>query len=979
MQRNLLFLYSLLLALIPLGSVAQTATNDVLTFTTSKAVGETIQINLLYQGQLEVEGLESVPASASFVYSLSPVKLTAQTVTIKGQLSRLAIHNDQKITSLSAPNHATLEELYCVNNPSLTSLNLSGCNKLKYISIPGTGLKGTHLTQFIGSLPKVKEGKLNFYRADQKTDHAYWTIQDIRDANAKGWHVSTTVGHDNVELYPDEITLGVDPAVSETLSLWIIGEHENIPLISNIEGNPVIESGDKFTPYTVTQKSVVIGGNVKLFKVEWSNNITSINLGKNRSLTHLVCTKGKVKELGLSECSSLNLVECYGNGMRGEATTRLMSTLPDRTSAQEPGKIYFVDEASSEAQKNSYSDTDIFLAKSRGWVVYRRLSSGALEEIKPSGTSYDQITFTTDKKVGEDFFIITSPSKQPISVRGLKLLSQSESTQDKNAIVTAQDITLVGNVQSLVLADQQITAFESKDNKELRSLIIPGNKLTKLDLSTFEKLESVVCFDNLFDKEGSAFTLSHLPNRTKEETPGAITFISTAKGDLTPTYSSADIVAANALNWKVMQRDHDGKESEIVPKINVITLVTDKAVGSEVTIEAKLADGLPVKVTGLSVAEITAANAAGKFTLTAQTVTLTGDITSLSLPDGEWTKIETTADYDNLESLAYPRNKVVAPVLNTPRLSMLDCRNNGMSEAEVKALIATLPNLSNESAQMSERKGTLLIADEANDTHANVCPDEAILAAQTKNWESTVHLGGEVRGKLFTSDKNTLRFETKLPMKSKVRFTLHYAGTLLAADGLSTQDYLPESSDREQECELTATFVRLVGDVDQLNITAQQVTRLAMPGHKSIAKIDCADNAITTFDIAGCAKLLFLNMTKNGLTAELVSQLIAQLPDRSAETDKGELRLFNTFKGVGETNEITADHLKAAKAKGWRITDSKMEITEQQLATDLVLRPDSTDATVYTLEGVRLSTPVDELPEGIYIIGGKKTIISHTK
>lgn len=791
MQRNLLFLYSLLLALIPLGSVAQTATNDVLTFTTSKAVGETIQINLLYQGQLEVEGLESVPASASFVYSLSPVKLTAKTVTIKGQLSRLAIHNDQKITSLSAPNHATLEELYCVNNPSLTSLNLSGCNKLNYISIPGTGLKSQYLTQFIGSLPKVKEGKLNFYRADKKTDHAYWTIQDIRDANAKGWHVTTTVGHDNVELYPDEITLGVDPAVSETLSLWIIGEHENIPLISNIEGNPVIESGDKFTPYTVTQKSVVIGGNVKLFKVEWQKNITSINLGKNRSLTHLVCTKGKVKELGLSECSSLNLVECYGNGMRGEATTRLMSTLPDRTSAQEPGKIYFVDEASTEAQKNSYSDTDLFLAKSRGWVVYRRLSSGDLEELKPTGTSYDQITFTTAKKVGEDFFIITNPSK-PISVRGLNLLSPSESTQDKNAIVTAQDITLVGNVQSLVLPDQQITAFESKDNKELRSLIIPGNKLTKLDLSTFEKLESVVCFDNLFDKEGSAFTLSHLPNRTKEETPGAITFISTAKGDLTPTYSSADIAAANALNWKVMQRDNEGKESEIVPKVNVITLVTDKAVGSEVTIDAKLVDGRPVKVTGLSVAEITAANAAGKFTLTAQTVTLSGDVSSLSIPDGEWTKIETTADYDKLESLAYPRNKVTSPVLKTPRLSMLDCSNN-----EVKA--------------------------------------------------------------------------------------------------------------------------------------------------------------------------------------DLVSQLIAQLPDRSAETNKGELRLFNTFKGVGETNEITADHLKAAKAKGWRITDSKMEITEQQLATDLVLRPNSTDATVYTLEGIRLFTPVDELPEGIYIIGCKKVIINRTK
>ena len=126
-------------------------------------------------------------------------------------------------------------------------------------------------------------------------------------------------------------------------------------------------------------------------------------------------------------------------------------------------------------------------------------------------------------------------------------------------------------------------------------------------------------------------------------------------------------------------------------------------------------------------------------------------------------------------------------------------------------------------------------------------------------------------------------------------------------------------------------------------------------------------------------RLSLLDCSNNEVKADLVSQLIAQLPDRSAETNKGELRLFNTFKGIGETNEITAEHLKAAKAKGWRITDSKMEITEQQLATEIVLRPDSTDDTVYTLEGIRLFTPVDELPEGIYIIGGKKVIISRTK
>ena len=83
--------------------------------------------------------------------------------------------------------------------------------------------------------------------------------------------------------------------------------------------------------------------------------------------------------------------------------------------------------------------------------------------------------------------------------------------------------------------------------------------------------------------------------------------------------------------------------------------------------------------------------------------------------------------------------------------------------------------------------------------------------------------------------------------------------------------------------------------------------------------------------------------------------------------------------GEVETNEVTSDHLRAAKAKGWRITDATQEITVELLGTELVLRPQESDDTVYTLDGIRLFTPGDELPEGVYIIGGNKVIIDHTK
>ena len=112
---------------------------------------------------------------------------------------------------------------------------------------------------------------------------------------------------------------------------------------------------------------------------------------------------------------------------------------------------------------------------------------------------------------------------------------------------------------------------------------------------------------------------------------------------------------------------------------------------------------------------------------------------------------------------------------------------------------------------------------------------------------------------------------------------------------------------------------------------------------------------------------------------ETKKQMINTLPDRSNEKVKGELQLFETFKGKDETNEVTSDHLRAAKARGWRITDATQEITVELLGSELVLRPQERDNTVYTLDGIRLFTPVDELSEGIYIIGGNKVIINHTK
>lgn len=970
MKRHL-FIYPLLfLMLLPFLGNAQATGTDVLTFYTDKKVGESIKLSLKYEGTLQIDGLESVPPSKNFTYNLTDVKLTKQKVVIKGKLISFGIHNEQKVTYIYAPGHETLQEVYCVNNALFKVADFAKCSKLRNISAAGSGLKGENLTRFVQMLPKVANASLIIYRAEEgKKDPAIWTIADIATANAKGWHLQAIAKNVPSELYPDEITFTLDPSKEKKFRMWILGSYPNVPLISDIAGYPFIEQPNTFVPYTTDKESVTIGGNTSFFRLD-GRNITGISIGKNRSLEHLAISDLSIKEADFSGCEALRYVDCFGNGISGEATTRLMASLPDRRTLDKPGKIVFTKE--NPETSNGYTDQDLYLAKTRNWSVWKRNKEGSDVEITPLG-SYKQFSVTTDKKPGDSFYIdYYSPSAKDVVFGGVRLLPKAEWTNDKNAILTAQNVLFVGSIFSLVLPDQQITSIATEDYPELRSLEISGNKLERIDLSRFTELQNVGCARNPFTQEGATFTLSHLPDRSSKEEAGKIVFVADDEDAPQINITNEALLAAGKLNWKVMRRHKDGKESEIQPKEATTTLVTERAIGEKVSIHIANEDGQPVSVTGLNVSTIESGVELVEYTLTSPTVTITGSVNLLEIPNGGWTQIETSED-SPLKELVYPKNKVVAPILHTPMLEKVQCNNNGMSVEQTRNLIASLRDLKD------GQFGSLLLEDEADTEAANAYSDAEITAANAKNWKCAVKLSDHMEGEIFTSDKNVLRIDTQLPKKSKMRFTIHYSGPLLAADGIGEHEELPESSDEEQEGVLTANFVRLVGDVDYIKIAGQQITRLVMPRNKSIARVDATNNAIAIFDFSDCIKLVFLNLTKNGLKAELMTKLITQLPDRSAEADKGELRLFDTFKSKGETNEITADQVRAANAKGWRITDATQEITVELLGSELVLRPQESDDTVYTIDGIRLFTPVDELPEGIYIIGGKKVILDHSK
>ena len=103
----------------PSGVLRDGSTN-VITFTTAKAVGETVTLYMYYTGAAPtLSGLDGTPKSGTVV----TYTLTSQTVTIRGDVTRLYCNGNQ-LTTLDVSKNTALKSLGCSFN-QLTALDVS--------------------------------------------------------------------------------------------------------------------------------------------------------------------------------------------------------------------------------------------------------------------------------------------------------------------------------------------------------------------------------------------------------------------------------------------------------------------------------------------------------------------------------------------------------------------------------------------------------------------------------------------------------------------------------------------------------------------------------------------------------------------------------------------------------------------------------------------------------------------------------------
>ena len=220
-----------IIARIPMleqGSLAVTCTKDhivgngIITMTTTKAVGESIRLGYLADGDVSIEGAEGTPRPEDYVN----YTLTSQQVTLRGDITVLDC-----------------------STQLLTDIDVSQCSSLRFLFCPANEIKGKSMLQLVNSLPDrtgLESGNFIVYSdGSLGSDGNVCLKSDVAIARAKNWGVGlATVENRELKLYRYD---GEDPTKTFAVTLTQ-GDNGTISATGADDLNAVLEG----TELTIT-------------------------------------------------------------------------------------------------------------------------------------------------------------------------------------------------------------------------------------------------------------------------------------------------------------------------------------------------------------------------------------------------------------------------------------------------------------------------------------------------------------------------------------------------------------------------------------------------------------------------------------------------------------------------------------------------------------------------------------------------------
>jgi Leucine-rich repeat (LRR) protein len=453
--------------------------------------------------------------------------------------------------------------------------------------------------------------------------------------------------------------------------------------------------------------------------------------------------------------------------------------------------------------------------------------------------------------------------------------------------LTALDVSHNTALTTLWCYNNALTSLDVGRNTALTTLYCNDNKLTALDVSHNTALTRLDCYNNQIKGAAMDALVASLPDRSGQTTKGTLAvFYNNADGNVMSTIQVAD---AKARGWNATDYNLQAYAGSTPP---TITMTTTKAAGKTISLGIEATGS--VTLTGVSEAYTAGQNT---YTLTAPTVTLTGNVTALDCFNDSLTALD---------------------VSNNTALTTLNCYSNQLTALDVSKLTAL--------TALNCCKNQLAAIDVSHNTALTTLNCGA-------NQLTTLDVGHNTALSTLQCYSNQL---TTLDVSMLTALTYLMCGDNLFA----TLDVSHNTALSWLECtrnQLTALDVSKLTALTTLTCATNQLTALDLSHNTALSWLACQNNQLTALDLSHNTALTTLTCYNNPLAAldlshntaltslecygcqfkgTVMDALIASLPDRTG-AEAGKFTVASDKELDTNRNICTTTQVDAARAKNW--------------------------------------------------------------
>ena len=590
----------------------------VITMTTSKSVGETIELGISAKGNISIDGALETGKTNRYGFKYYTIK--SQRITIQGDVTTLYCYKNQ-LTSLDVSSCIALTNLYCdenqltgldvsqntaltklgCGNNQLTSLNVSSCTALTELWCHHNQLTSLDVSSCIALT--------NLY-----CDENQLTGLDVSQNTAL-----TKLGCGNNQL----TSLNVSSCTALTKLWCLYNQLTSLDVSKNTALTELFCYDNQLTSLDVSQNTALTkleceGNQLTNLDVSvctaltelgcYNNQLTSLDVSGCTALTELGCYNNQLTSLNLSNCRGLETLKSYGNKFDNGAIHQLISSLPNRKGIG-VGKFYVIDSDNN----NTCYQYDVDLAKKKFWLLYHKAGALYLGEPNPtfaltyeptiSGGSINikgaddlqhvvygtELTIEATPATGYELTVLTANGTDILPTRKVVVTEATEikaTFVKKTFVVTLDKVgegelstTGTDNLNKVPYGTELTIIATAAEGYELKSIVVDGVNITATKKLV---IKNNVTVKATFVKKTFKVTLT-------KEGEGTITATGASNLNAVAYGTELTIVATPAAGYEL--------QSLVIDGVVNITATKKVVVTDNVTIKATFVDHTGVETT----------------------------------------------------------------------------------------------------------------------------------------------------------------------------------------------------------------------------------------------------------------------------------------------------------------------------------------------------------------------------------------------